>query len=105
MSTPDIEIGEVEGQVEATTEVGATESFEAQSTTFEPNHLTELLRRLNSAGEQVHAGLEHCLPGDQAVLISLCVQIRAVAQLFVDSAEAAAAAVEQEAEAFPIVED
>ena len=92
MSTPDIEIGEVEGEVTGTTEVGETNSFEAQSTEFTPNPLSELVRNLNAAAESVYKATEHALPGDRALLVGLCVHINAVTKLFIDSAEAIAKA-------------
>ena len=94
MSTPDIEIGEIEGEVTGTTEVGETNSFEAQSTEFTPNPLSELVRNLNAAAESVYKATEHSLPGDRALLVGLCVQINAVTKLFIDSAEAMANAEE-----------
>lgn len=92
MSTPDIEIGEVEGEVTGTTEVGETNTYETQSTDFTPSPLSELVRYLNGAAESVYQAAEHALPGDRALLVGLCVQINAVTKLFIDSAEAMAKA-------------
>ena len=109
MNCPDINISqdEIEGEVTSTTEVGEASSFEAQSETFEPNPLSELVRYLNLATENTQTAVQFALPGDQAVLVSLCVQIQAVAKLFVDSAEAAAAAAaaEESSETLPLAEE
>ena len=90
MDTPDIEVNKAE-----VFEAGATESFEATSETFIPNDLTELVRRLQLAAENVASATEFALPGDRALLVGLAVQIDSIARLFVNSAEAAAAAAEE----------
>ena len=109
MNCPDIDIvqEEIEGEVTSTTEVGEANSFDAQSETFTPNPLSELVRYLNAATEATSKATEFALPGDQAVLVSLCVQIQAVAKLFVDSAEAAAAAAaaDESSETLPLAEE
>jgi len=107
MSTPDINISQepIEGEVTSTTEVGESNSFEAQSETFTPNPLSELVRYLNAATENCQTAIQFALPGDRAVLVSMAVQIQAVAKLFVDSAEAMAAADAEPTETLPIEED
>lgn len=100
MDTPDIEVNKAE-----VFEAGATESFEAKSETFIPNDLTELVRRLQLAAENVASATEFALPGDRALLVGLAVQIDSIARLFVNSAEAAAAAAEEAEEAYGVEDD
>lgn len=92
MSTPDIKISNEPIEGEVTESVETISSVEANSQTFEPNPLSELVRYLNASTENVQTAMQFSLPGDRAVLVSLAVQIQAVAKLFVDSAEAMAAA-------------
>jgi len=101
--TPDIEINKAE-----TVEIGAVESFETERVDFVPTPLTELVRKLQSATEQVLSAQENALPGDRAVLVGLAYQIDAIAELFVTSAEAAAQAAAEaqpEDDSYGIVEE
>ena len=100
--TPDIEVNKAE-----TFEIGAVESFETERVDFVPTPLTELVRKLNSATEQVLSAQENALPGDRAVLVGLAYQIDAIAELFVSSAQAVADlnAQEETTESYTVVEE
>ena len=67
-----------------------------------PTDLTELVRKLNNATEIVGSAIPNALPGDQALLVGLTVQIQALAQLFVESAQAMADA---ETDTLPLAEE
>jgi hypothetical protein len=98
MPTPDVQLTQeedVQGEV--------VTSVEANSEEFKPTELSELIRNLNRATEFTQAAIPHSLPGDRAVLVGLCVQIQAIAKLFVDSAQAAMA--ESEEETLPLEEE
>ena len=113
METPEIRLNEVqtfEAGETISAEVGECNTFEAGKTStkiantqdFVPTDLSELVRKLNNASEIIGSAIPNALPGDQALLVGLGVQIQAVAQLFVNSAEAVANA---ETDTLPLAEE
>lgn len=101
---PSIEVNKAE-----VFEAGETNSFETVSETFVPNPLSELVRRLEAARNHVLEANEFALVGDRALIVGLAVQIDAIAELFVKSAEAMAAKEleeqEEDEEVFPLVDE
>ena len=113
METPEIRLNEVqtfEAGETFSAEIGESQSFEAgevsskvvTSTEVIPNDLSELVRKLNNATEIIGSSVQNALPGDQALLVGLTVQIQAVAKLFVDAAQQVA---DTETDTLPLAEE
>lgn len=110
METPEIRLNEVETFEAGDSSTVVTENhefadhttMEATSTEVVPTDLTELVRKLNNATEIVGSAIPNALPGDQALLVGLTVQIQALAQLFVESAQAM---VDAETDTLPLAEE